>query len=95
MRGGWIYILASVRNGTLYIGVTSDLAARVWKHRNEPEGFVRRYGLKLLVHVEEYPTVEEAIAREKQIKKWNRSWKLELIEETNPDWEDLFEHIVG
>jgi putative endonuclease len=95
MRGGWIYILASRRNGTLYVGVTSDLAGRIWKHRNEPEGFVKRYSLRLLVHAEEYPTIEEAIAREKQIKKWNRTWKLALIEEANPEWEDLFEHIVG
>ena len=95
MRGGWVYILASKRNGTLYVGVTSDLAARIWRHRNEPEGFVKRYGLKLLVHAEEYPTIEEAIAREKQIKKWNRAWKLALIEGANPEWEDLFEHLIG
>ena len=95
MRGGWVYILASQRNGTLYTGVTSDLAARIWKHRNEPEGFVKRYGLRLLVLAEEYPTIEEAIAREKAIKKWNRTWKLAAIERANPTWEDLFEHIVG
>ncbi|HEX5181637.1 MAG TPA: GIY-YIG nuclease family protein [Allosphingosinicella sp.] len=94
-RGGWVYILASQRNGTLYIGVTADLAARIWKHRDQPEGFVKRYGLRLLVHVEEYPTVEEAIAREKAIKKWNRAWKLALIERGNPDWVDLYEHLVG
>ena len=95
MRGGWVYILASQRNGTLYVGVTADLAARIWKHRTDPAGFVKRYGLRLLIHVEEYPTIGEAIAREKAIKKWNRSWKLALIESANPDWEDLYEHLVG
>jgi putative endonuclease len=94
-KGGWVYILASARNGTLYTGVTSDLAARVWKHRNEPEGFVARYGVGLLVHAEEYPTIDEAIAGEKAIKKWRRTWKLKLIEESNPDWRDLFEHSIG
>ena len=59
MRGGWVYILASGCNGTLYIGVTSDLASRIWLHRTQPKGFVKRYGLRLLVHVEEYPTVDE------------------------------------
>ena len=95
MRGGWVYILASARNGTLYVGLTADLPARIWKHRNEPEGFVARYGLHLLVLTEEYPTIDEAIAREKAIKKWRRSWKLRLIEEANPDWEDLYRHLVG
>jgi putative endonuclease len=95
MRGGWVYILASARNGTLYVGVPSDLAARIWQHRNDPNGFVKRYGLSLLVHAEEYPTIDEAIAREKAIKKWNRAWKLALIEQGNPTWEDLYEHIVG
>ena len=95
MRGGWIYILASRRNGTLYTGVTSDLPARIWTHRNQPQGFVKRHGLRLLVHTEEYPTIEEAIAREKAIKKWNRAWKLALIERDNPGWEDMFEHLIG
>ena len=95
MRGGWVYILASQRNGTLYTGVTSDLAARIWKHRNEPEGFVKSYRIRLLVHAEEFPTIDEAIAREKAIKKWNRAWKLALIERYNPSWDDLFEHLIG
>jgi putative endonuclease len=94
MRGGWTYILASKRNGTLYTGVTSDLPARMWQHRDRPEGFVKRHGVRLLVHAEEYPTIDEAIAREKAVKKWNRAWKLALIERDNPDWEDLFERIV-
>ena len=94
-RGGFVYIMASARNGTLYIGVTSDLAARLWKHRNEPEGFVKSYGIRLLVHAEGYPTIDEAIAREKALKKWNRAWKLALIERDNPTWDDLFEHLIG
>jgi putative endonuclease len=95
MRGGWLYILASKRNGTLYTGVTSDLSSRIWKHRNEPEGFVKQYGVTILVHTEEYPTIDEAIAREKAIKKWNRAWKLALIERHNPGWADLYDHIIG
>ena len=95
MRGGWVYILASKRNGTLYVGVTADLAARVWQHRTEPKGFVARYGCRLLVHAEEFPTIDEAIAREKAIKKWRRAWKLELIERGNPEWEDLYRHLLG
>jgi putative endonuclease len=95
MRGGWLYILASKRNGTLYTGVTADLAARIWHHRDHPQGFVKRYGVRQLVHVEQYPTIDEAIAREKAVKKWNRAWKLALIERDNPAWEDLFERIVG
>jgi putative endonuclease len=93
MRRGWVYILASRRNGTVYAGVTADLAARIWQHKTRPKGFAGRYGVALLVHVEEFPTIEEAIAREKAIKKWRRKWKLELIERDNPDWEDLFGRI--
>ena len=94
MAGGWVYIMADRYRGTLYIGVTSDLAARIHAHR-EGRGskFCARYGLTRLVHVEEAPTIEEAIAREKAIKKWNRARKIELIEEANPDWMDLFETI--
>jgi putative endonuclease len=95
VRGGWVYILANRRNGTLYTGVTSDLAARIWQHRTSPQGFVARYGVRMLVHTEELPTIEEAIAREKAIKKWRRKWKLELIEASNREWRDLYEHIVG
>ena len=91
MRGGWVYILASRRNGTLYVGVTADLAARVWQHRTMPKGFVGCYGCTMLVRAEEYPTIDGA----KAIKKWRRAWKLELIERDNPEWEDLYEHIVG
>jgi putative endonuclease len=94
MRGGWVYIMADRYRGTLYIGVTSDLAARVWAHR-EGRGskFCARYGLKRLVYAEAAPRSIEAIAREESLKKWNRAWKIELIEQANPDWDDLFETI--
>jgi putative endonuclease len=95
MTGGWVYILASARNGTIYTGVTANLAARMWQHRTRPKGFVKRYRLRFLVHAEEYPTIGEAIAREKAVKKWLRRWKLQLIERDNPGWEDLYAHIVG
>ena len=94
MRGGWVYIMADRYRGTLYIGVTSELAARVWAHREgRGSGFCARYGLKRLVYAEQAPTIAEAIAREKAMKKWNRAWKIELIEQANPDWDDLFETI--
>jgi putative endonuclease len=90
-----VYILANRRNGTLYIGVTSDLLKRAWQHRNDiTEGFTKRYGIHRLVHYELYEDMVSAITREKQMKKWNRSWKLELIERQNPDWNDLWEGIV-
>jgi putative endonuclease len=90
-----VYILASKRNGTLYVGVTSNLQNRTWIHQNEPvEGFTRKYGVHRLVYYELHPDMISAITREKQIKKWNRAWKLELIEEQNPDWQDLWERII-
>ena len=90
-----VYILASKRNGTLYIGVTSDLARRIWQHRNDvADGFSRRYGTHLLVYFESHATMESAIAREKQLKAWRREWKLALIERDNPDWEDLYEGLL-
>jgi putative endonuclease len=89
-----VYILASGRNGTLYIGVTGDLAARIWQHRTgAAEGFTKRYGVHRLVHVEAFGDVNEAILREKRIKKWRRAWKLELIERDNPQWLDLYDRI--
>ena len=89
-----VYILASGRNGTLYIGVTGNLAARVWQHRTgAAEGFVKKYNVTRLVHVEPFADINEAIAREKTLKKWRRSWKLELIERDNPQWLDLFDVI--
>jgi putative endonuclease len=90
----YVYILASKRNGTVYAGVTSDLVKRVWEHKNKlVEGFTEKYGVDKLVFYEVHTDVENAIRREKQIKKWNRSWKLRLIEERNPEWKDLFDEI--
>ena len=85
-----VYILASRRNGTLYIGVTSDLVRRIEQHKAlAVPGFTRQYGVTTLVYVERYPTIVEAIAREKQLKGWNRAWKIKLIERSNPQWLDL------
>ncbi len=85
-----VYLLASKRNGTLYTGVTSNLMARIHQHRiGAVRGFTREYGVKLLVWFETHATMDSAILREKRIKKWNRAWKLELIEAANPDWRDL------
>jgi putative endonuclease len=90
-----VYILASQRNGTLYTGVTSDLPKRVWEHRHDAaEGFSKRYGVHLLVYFEIHPDMLSAITREKQIKKWNRAWKIRLIEAANPEWRDLWGEIV-
>ena len=90
-----VYILASKRNGTLYVGVTSNLVQRIWQHRNdEVEGFTQKYKVHTLVWYEVHETMESAIAREKAIKEWQRAWKLELIEAANPDWADLFGELV-
>jgi putative endonuclease len=94
---GWVYILASKRNGTLYVGVTSNLRSRIHQHKEELlPGFTSRYGVKLLVYVEEYALVTQAIQRESNIKHWPRKWKLELIESVNPEWRDLSEdmHLI-
>jgi len=86
------YIMTNRSRGVLYIGVTADLAARVWQHRNgEGARFCRRYNLTRLVLAEEHPTIEDAIARDKAMKAWKRDWKIELIERANPKWRDLFE----
>jgi putative endonuclease len=91
----YVYILASKRNGTLYTGMTSDLIKRVWQHKNSLiDGFTKKYQVKLLVYFEVHRSPEEAIKKEKQIKKWNRNWKLRLIEEKNPDWDDLYGQIL-
>ena len=88
----YVYILASRRHGTLYIGVTNDLGRRVWEHKEKLyPGFSRRYGVTRLVWYEAYERIEDAIAREKALKKWRRDWKLRLIEEMNPEWEDLYQ----
>ena len=90
-----IYILASRRNGTLYIGVTSNLIKRIWEHKNDVvDGFTKKYGIHLLVYYELTPDVNSAIKREKQLKKWRRKWKLELIEKMNPDWDDLYQSLL-
>lgn len=89
-KGGYIYILTNKRNGTLYIGVTSDLARRIDEHKTHAvDGFTKKYDLDQLVWYETHDSIEEAIAREKQLKKWNRNWKLALIEKDNPEWNDL------
>ena len=87
-----VYIMASRRNGTLYVGVTGNLAKRVYEHREGLlKGFTRRYGVKMLVWYEHFPTADEAISFEKRLKRWRRAWKLELIEKLNPQWLDLYE----
>jgi len=88
---GYTYILASDRRGTLYTGVTSDLSGRMWQHKNDVVGgFTKVYGVHRLVYYEAYDEIEQAIAREKQLKNWQRDWKVQLIEEKNPDWIDLY-----
>jgi putative endonuclease len=95
MKQPAVYILASQRNGTLYIGVTSDLVQRVWQHKNDViDGFTKKYGVHSLVYYELHDDMENAIVREKRLKKWNRDWKLRLIEEKNPDWNDLYASII-
>jgi putative endonuclease len=90
----YVYILCSKRNGTLYTGITSDLIKRVYEHKNDlVAGFTQKYKVHSLVWYERHETAESAIMREKRIKKWNRDWKLNLIEKTNPQWRDLFETI--
>ena len=95
MGAYFVYILASRRNGTLYIGMTNDLVRRVWEHKQDlVAGFTKKYGVHRLVWFETAEGPEAAISREKQLKKWKRAWKLELIEEGNPEWEDLYEEIA-
>ena len=90
----YVYMLASGRNGTLYVGVTNDLARRVWEHKTDlVEGFTKKHGVHFLVWYEAHNDINGAIAREKQIKGWNRAWKIRLIEEHNSGWNDLFESV--
>ena len=90
-----VYILASKRNGTLYVGVTSDLIKRIWEHKNNVvEGFTKKHNIHKLVWFEVHEEIISAIAREKSIKKWNRKWKLELIEKQNPEWRDLYNDLI-
>ena len=90
-----VYLLASKRNGTLYVGVTSNLVKRIWEHKEKlADGFTKKYAINLLVWYEVHETMESAISREKAIKEWKRLWKLRLIEEMNPEWKDLYDQIV-
>ena len=91
----YVYILASKRNGTLYIGVTSNLVRRVWEHRSDVvDGFTKKYGVHRLVYYEQTESVEAAIQREKRLKKWDRADKIRLIEGFNPEWRDLYEEVI-
>ena len=93
MQGGFVYIMANRAHGVLYVGVTADIAQRMGLHRSgQGSKFCRRYGIDQLVLAEAYPTIIEAITREKQLKNWHRAWKIELIEASNPEWEDLSQY---
>ena len=95
MKQPCVHILASKRNGTLYVGVTSDLTQRVWQHKNDQaEGFTKRYGVHRLVWYETCCDMGVAIAREKAIKEWKRAWKIRLIRESNPEWNDLYDELL-
>ncbi|MDZ4138935.1 MAG: GIY-YIG nuclease family protein [Erythrobacter sp.] len=95
-RGGWVYIMADRYRGTMYVGVTADLAARVSQHREgSGSDFCARYGLKLLVWAERTDAIDAAIAHEKRVKRWRREWKFALIEKGNPDWDDLFDQLLA
>jgi putative endonuclease len=94
MKHPCVYLLASRYRGTLYVGATSDLAQRVWQHKNDVvEGFAKRYGVHTLVWYEQHGDMYEAIVRERAIKEWRRAWKIELIETSNPEWKDLYPSI--
>ena len=96
MKQPCVYILASQPRGTLYIGVTSNLVARIWQHKNDlVEGFSNQYQIHILVYYEIHKTMIEAITREKQLKKWNREWKIKMIEGVNESWTDLYDQIVA
>src|SRR3989339_67600 len=90
----YVYILAKKRNSTFYVGMTSDLLKRIWEHKNEvSDGFTKQHGVKTLVYFEVFDDPENAIRREKRLKKWPRKWKMKVIEEMNPEWKDLYEDI--
>ncbi len=92
----FVYMLASRRNGTLYIGVTNDIMRRTWEHKNDlVEGFTKKYGVHILVWYELYEDIHEAIAREKRMKRWNRAWKIRLIEKDNSGWNDIYDRLMG
>ncbi|MCC6927023.1 GIY-YIG nuclease family protein [Novosphingobium sp.] len=93
-KGGWVYIMADRYRGTMHVGVTADLAARIFQHREgDGSDFCKRYNLDRLVWAERGDSIEDCIAHEKRIKRWRREWKFDLIERANPDWSDLFEHL--
>jgi putative endonuclease len=95
MKTYYVYIMASYRNGTLYIGITNDLVKRVWEHRNDvTDGFTKKYQVHTLVYYESTTDVESAIKREKQMKAWRRQWKLNVINDRNPEWKDLYKETV-
>ena len=92
----YVYILASARKGTLYVGVTNDVVRRVHEHKHaQADGFTKRYGVKRLVYVEAHDRIEHAIRREKTLKRWKRAWKVALIEHNNPRWHDLYDGLCG
>ncbi len=95
MKSYFVYILASHKNGTLYVGVTNDIIRRMYEHKtNAIRGFTANYDVKMLVYYEETPSIEAAITREKQLKNWKRDWKIALIEKLNPEWNDLYLDII-
>lgn len=95
MKQYYVYIMANKRNGTLYTGITSNLARRIWEHKNKiVEGFTKRYGVSTLVYCETFNTADDAIEREKIIKRWKRHWKLKMIEQVNPNWTDLYNELI-
>lgn len=95
MKEFYTYILASKKNGTLYIGVTSDLVKRIWEHKNNvTESFTQKYSVHTLVYYEIHSDFDTAVTREKKLKNWRREWKIKLIEENNPDWKDLYEGLL-
>jgi len=94
-QGYFVYILASKTGGTLYVGVTNNIVRRVFEHKsNVVDGFTKQYGIHRLVYFEQFDDIENAIRRERRIKKWNRNWKIRLIEELNPNWDDLYPNIA-
>ena len=95
MRGGWVYIMTNRPNGTLYVGTTTNLARRVWEHRNDAaDGFTKRYGLRRLLYAERHDDILAAKQRERNIKHWPRAWKARLIHIENPDWQDLYRRLA-
>ena len=91
----YVYILASTRKGTLYTGVTNNIKSRTYQHReNLVDGFTKEYGVHRLVYYEETPDITTAITREKQLKKWKREWKINLVEKDNPEWKDLYDDLI-